>query len=266
MMPELPEVQFTIQSIRPQVCGKKIEKISIIHPKLTRPKPELFIQAAEKQKIVSLSRHGKWIIFHLEAAPAMLLHLRMTGRLTILPAHAPLPNYSVATLGLEGDINLVFSDMRKFGRLYLVEDISDFLKNIGPDALSADFTPASFRSGLLASRQKMKPLLLSQRLVAGLGNIYVDESCFAAGIKPERLANTLSDKEAISLYEHIRRILKAAVTLGGTSFDAVWAGGGYQHQLQVFHRQGQACFRCGSKIEKIKLAGRGTHFCPNCQK
>ncbi len=265
-MPELPEVQFTIENITPQISSNTIVAAAILHSKVCQPEPAQFIEILENRRIIGLSRHGKWIIFQLEPPLTMLLHLRMSGRLFVQNTQDVLPKYCVAALHLDGGHTLVFSDMRKFGRMLLLENTADFLKKIGPDALSPAFTKEYFYSGLKGTRQKIKPLLLSQRLVAGLGNIYTDEACFAAAIHPAQNAGALNTAEIYRLYFEIKRILQAAIAFGGTSFDAVWAGGGYQKQLQVFHRQGKACPRCGSKIEKIKLAGRSTHFCPKCQK
>ena len=249
-----------------QSCGKQIANVEIYHPKLSIPEPQRFAALLEKRRIVEISRHGKWIIFHLEPKSAMLLHLRMSGRLAMLLPGDPLPKYCVAAFELKNGQRLAFSDARKFGRIIFTHCAKTYLQALGPDALSKQFRINYFQEMLRASRQKIKALLLGQRVVSGLGNIYADECCFAAGIHPLRQANSLRDGEIIRLYEAIQQILESSIALGGTSFDAVWTGGGYQKELQVFHRQGKVCLRCGETIQKIKSGGRGTHFCPKCQK
>ena len=188
----------------------------------------------------------------------------MSGRLNVVPqAEAYTPHARVVWL-LDDGWALRFDDARKFGRVYLVDQVSTVTGKLGPDALS--ITAEDFTSRLLGKRGALKPILLDQTFIAGVGNIYADEALFAARLHPKRLASTLDADEAGRLYAAIRRALLNGIAANGASFDWVYPGGSYQHQFKVYGRTGEACECCGGPISRILVGQRSTHFCAACQK
>jgi formamidopyrimidine-DNA glycosylase len=189
----------------------------------------------------------------------------MTGSLWIEPAEAPLHSHIRTVFGLDNDHQLRFKDMRKFGRVYLVDDPDQVVGKLGPEPLAADFTSADFKNLFRKRTGRLKPLLLNQTFIAGLGNIYADESCFAAGLDPRRAVNTLSPAELERLYQAIRQSLQQGITYKGASLDEIYLGGEFQNHFQVYGRTGEPCYTCGLAIARIVLGGRSTHFCERCQ-
>ncbi len=190
----------------------------------------------------------------------------MTGRLVV--AREP-PARTTIAFGLDGGDWFCLVDMRKFGRAWLVARASEVVGHLGPEPLSRNFTAARFEAMLAPRQARLKPLLLDQRFLAGLGNIYVDESLHAARIHPLRTAASLSVGEVRLLHRHIRRILRAAIAAGGTTVQDFagpdGAPGRFRDRLQVFRRTGEPCYRCGTAVERSVVAQRGTHSCPRCQ-
>jgi formamidopyrimidine-DNA glycosylase len=213
-----------------------------------------------------VGRRGKFIVFELDPSDrTLLIHLRMSGRLAVVSADAPPDPYAHTVLTLDNNHELRFSDTRKFGQLYLLADPEEILGKLGPEPLSDEFTPAWLTEALARRRRAIKPLLLEQSFVAGLGNIYTDEVLFRAAVDPRRPANTLTECEVERLHESIRAVLQEAIDHQGTSLDWVYPEGGMQERLLVYGRTGEPCVCCETPVERIVLGQRGTHFCPSCQ-
>jgi len=263
-MPELPEVEtIRRQLVSAGVVGKTIEKVSNHWKRTVDPlTPTAFRKKVEGQTIEGISRHGKWLIFELGDIDNLLVHLRMTGGFSFEPS-----KHDRVTFQFADGTKLYFRDPRKFGRMR----IAPFPTGLGPDALQ--IAPRGFFQTLEKTSRQLKPLLLDQSFVAGIGNIYADEALFAARLRPDRRANTLSDDEKTELYWAITNTMKAAVKNGGTSLgtgqgnyvDLNGNSGGHQDKAKVYGRGGEPCVECGRPLEKIKLAQRATVFCPDCQ-
>ncbi len=271
-MPELPEVETVIRELRPLIVGKCIERVEALWPKTWVNRSEVPIDG---QCIKAIQRQGKYLIFPLDVT-TLIIHLRMTGRLAFAPDAKTNPaelqdlNHVRLVLHFTDGSHLIFNDTRKFGRVYHVADPAEILKNTGKDALDEDWTPELFYRMLAGRKTGIKAFLMSQKFISGLGNIYTDESLFRAGIHPERSAGSLSRKEAESLFESVRFILEQAVKNMGSTIsdyrDAYGNPGKNQLYFKVYKREGQPCFNCGTPIEKKRVAGRSTRFCPKCQK
>lgn len=274
-MPELPEVETIVRGLRNLIIGYTIEDVVIRAEKLVvYPSLEEFRESLKGKTIREVDRRGKYILIKLAAEKTLVVHLRMTGRLLVLPRETDYDKHTHIILQLDKDLDLRFHDLRKFGRMYLV-DRDDYrpvggLLKLGPEPLSAEFTLEAFTRALSEKKTNIKALLLDQGFIAGLGNIYTDEALFYAAISPERTSDSLKEEEIEALYNSIRLVLEKGIAAGGTSFsdyrDARGEKGNFQEELQVYRRAGQECHRCGSTIIRTRLAGRGTHYCPGCQK
>jgi formamidopyrimidine-DNA glycosylase len=270
-VPELPEVETIVRELRPHLAGETILDAhvdwarSIAHPVEDIPH---FCAGLIDRRIVRLWRRGKHVVLDLDDGRHLLIHLRMSGRLLLSPQGRP--EHLRLVLHLSRGGRLYFYNMRKFGRLWLVDDPDQVIGDLGPEPLSEAFTPALFLSMIRKHRGMLKPLLLNQQFLAGLGNIYVDESLFRAGLHPQRTADTLTQAEVYALHGAIQDVLRQALAHHGTTFDGIFVRpqgeeGRQQEGLLVYGQQDQACARCGATIERIVVGGRGTHFCPHCQ-
>jgi formamidopyrimidine-DNA glycosylase len=223
-------------------------------------------------------RRGKYIVVDLEregsdpaGAGALVIHLRMTGRLHVDPLHEDKRPYTRVACRLDDGCELRFVDVRKFGRFRFLRDPEELLRDLGPEPLGDTFTREWFHAGLLRRRRLLKPLLLDQSFLAGLGNIYVDESLHAARLHPLTRSNTVGRRKADALWLAIRETLVAAIEREGSSFDTFYRTpegqpGSYQDRFQVYGRDGKPCLTCGRKIRKIVVGQRGTHYCTRCQR
>ncbi len=273
-MPELPEVETIRQQLEALVSGAGILGGTVYLPKVIRqPSPEVFADLISNRKILSVTRRGKYLLFGLSGGYTLVIHLRMTGQLICEKEGAPPPRHTHLILHLERDRRLRFTDLRQFGRVWLLP-ASDTrsqagMEKLGPEPLSPEFTETYFATRLKNSRRSLKPLLLDQQVVAGIGNIYADEALHHAGLHPNRRADGLNSREAKALYRAVKEVLREGVSHRGTSIrnylDAEGRAGRHQDFLKVHNRAGRPCPRCGSTIEKIKCGGRGTCFCPSCQ-
>ncbi|MFW5988239.1 MAG: bifunctional DNA-formamidopyrimidine glycosylase/DNA-(apurinic or apyrimidinic site) lyase [bacterium] len=274
-MPELPEVETIVNGLRELIKNKIILDVTIREPNIIAfPDADLFEEEIRDREIIQLRRRGKYILIELEGQKTMVIHLRMTGRLLVKPGELEYDKHSHLIFHLDNNFDLRFHNVRKFGRVYLIDN-NDYLKagglaKLGPEPLSEEFTLKRFKELLNNRSTNIKALILNQNFLAGLGNIYADEALYKAGILPFRKVNTLKDAEIEKLYQAIKMVLKDAIKAGGTSFsdyrNAQDKKGYFQNELKVYQRAGESCPVCGSKIEKTKVAGRGTHFCPVCQK
>jgi formamidopyrimidine-DNA glycosylase len=271
-MPELPEVETVVRGLRTPLIGHTITKVVIIWPRsVGAPDADTFVQRLTGATITGVGRRGKWIVIELSGEQNLLIHLRMTGQLMLEPTDCPGNEYARVILYLDSGRRLRFSDMRKFGRVILTEDVNEVLGDLGPEPLTEDFTLQKFKHMLAQRSGRIKPLLLNQRFLAGLGNIYVNEALWQAGVHPLRPANSLSSAEVEALYHAIRAVLRAAIDEGGTTLDngnfrqANGEAGEFASQLQVYDREGAPCACCGTPVERITVGQRGTYFCPCCQ-
>lgn len=272
-MPELPEVETIKRTLEPLLLGETITQAELYLEKaLKLASPQQFKSAVEGAVISKLLRRGKHLIIRIDKGYDLIFHLRMTGRLLYMKQDEELPKHTTAVFWLADEKKLVFGDVRKFGTIHLTpagewEEVSS-LKGIGVEPLGAYFTLDYFTQGL-AKKTKIKALLLDQTFIAGLGNIYVDESLFRAGIHPERPANSLSKAEAKRLHKAVRETVELGVKHRGTSvsdyLDGLGQRGEFQNLLAVYRKRGEACPSCGAPIERIKVGGRSSHYCPNCQ-
>ncbi len=269
-MPELPEVETIKNDLRPLLVGRTILEVSVAWEGcVDRPSVQEFRDQIAGRCIEDVKRRGKFLTLTLSGGSALLVHLRMTGRLLVKEATDPGETHTRLSLRLDDSRELRFVDVRKFGRLYLVRNPEEILRDLGPEPLDEDLAAEDFRTLFRNRRGMIKPLLLNQRFIAGLGNIYVDEALFRARIHPRRKADGLTLEELTRLYHAIRHVLRQGIEDGGTSLtDYVRPDGGegrHQEQLFVFRRAEERCPRCGTMIERIVVAGRGTFICSRCQ-
>jgi formamidopyrimidine-DNA glycosylase len=265
-VPELPEVETTAHRLDPDLVGRTITHVHLDWPRHT-PDPDLLCSLLPGRTVTSVGRRGKFLVITLDPPDrTLLIHLRMSGRLLVVPAGAEPDPYAHTVLALDDGHELRFSDVRKFGQLYLPADPEEILGKLGPEPLSPAFTPAWLAEALGRRRRAIKPLLLEQTFVAGLGNIYTDEVLFRARIDPRRPASGLDRGEVRRLHAAIRGVLREAIDHQGTSLDWVYPEGGMEDRLQVYGRAGEPCVHCQTRIERIVLGQRGTHFCPSCQR
>lgn len=273
-MPELPEVETVRRTLENLVLGKTIEKVSVRLPRIVQQPQDLeqFAMQLQGTTITQIGRRGKFLKFFCE--PWVLVsHLRMEGKYRVQKKEDPLEKHTHVIFHFTDDEELRYLDVRQFGTMHLFtagqEDQLLPLKKLGVEPLSTGFNAILFQQQLSMKQTKIKPLLLNQECVVGLGNIYVDEALFLAGIHPERRANTLFPEEVVRLYQKIRDVLSKAVDAGGSSIRSYVDGKGdmglFQQQLQVYGRKEEPCYQCTSPIERIVVGGRGTHICVSCQ-
>lgn len=274
-MPELPEVETIVQGLQPVLGQQRISDLKILLPKIIRSENERPVHLISK-KIINVFRFGKNIIIQLSGERYLRIHLKMTGQLLINKPTDPVQKHTHVIFGLENEKNekleLRYRDLRQFGYIQILTDKEwdTWLKNskLGPDPLEISFP--SFSERLRNKRGKIKAVLLDQGFLRGLGNIYVDEILHLARINPETPAFSLSEEFIQCLYQAMRTILQAAIQQKGSSVrnyvEASGERGQYQRQHRVYGRAGLPCLSCGSEVKKIRVAGRGTCFCPQCQR
>jgi len=262
-MPELPEVETTVRSIAPYITGHAILHAKVFSHRVTRANFAVTTKALIGATIQTVRRRGKQIFVELDRG-VLYIHLGMTGKLLW---NGTRTKYARAVFDLDNG-TLIFDDVRQFGRVEYFREIPDFLARTGPDALTV--TASEFLARLKRHRGHIKPLLLNQAFIGGVGNIYADESLFASGIHPRARAHRLTKRRAENLHSHIVAILKAAIQNHGSSIsnyvDADGASGNYQQHHNVYGRTGEPCPACGTAITRIVLGQRGTHHCSRCQR
>lgn len=264
-MPELPEVETIVRGLQRPLVNRTFTGVTVLWPNAVKtPLPELKSRLPG-QRIESLTRRGKYLQFSLSGGDTLFLHLKMSGELLVESNDEPLHPHMRTIFDLDNQHQLRFKDTRKFGRVYLVDDPAQVTAQLGPEPLADDFTVEDFIALFAGRRGRLKPLLLNQHFLAGVGNIYGDESCFVARIHPRRQVDTLSETELTRLYQAIRQVLNHGIVHKGASLDEVYKGGEFQNHFQVYGRAGEPCLRCGTPIERVVLGGRSTHFCPRCQ-
>ena len=270
-MPELPEVETIAVRLRtgspdhPSLINRTILGTQLFWERtLVTPSPSEFEKSIPGQFLRNVSRRGKYLVFELSQG-ILLVHLRMSGDMLVEPVTAQIAKHHRLTLDLEGDIRLAFNDARKFGRVWLTSNPESILGRLGPEPLDESFTPSDFHQRLLKHRRQIKPLLLDQQFIAGLGNIYTDEALNLTKLHPQSRSDSLTSVQANVLLSSIRQVLYEAISRNGTSIDWVYKGGGYQKSLRVYQRAGEPCKNCGSLIQRKVVGQRGTYYCPSCQ-
>ncbi len=274
-MPELPEVETVVRLIRPRLVGRTIAGARVHWTRtLGGVSPARFTRAVTGARVTRVWRRAKYAVLDLEreAAPAGFLvgHLRMTGRFHVEPpGYDPGPHLRVS-LPLDDGRTFHFIDVRKFGRLWFTTRLETLLGRLGPEPLDDDFTADWLLAALRAKRRQLKPLLLDQTFLAGLGNIYVDEALHRSGLHPLRPSQRVDAAHARRLHAAIRETLTAAIAREGSSFDVFYRTpegqpGQYQDEFRVYARAGQPCLACGTPVERLIVGQRGTHVCPTCQ-
>ena len=271
-MPELPEVETIRRTLLPKLTGATILSGEVLHEKMVLGiTAEEFLKRVSGRKITDLQRRGKYLLLELSAGTVIGIHLRMTGQLTVEGADEPPAKATYFRLFLDDGTELRFRDQRKFGKVFLFEKGKPpaSLRKLGPEPLSPEFSAAAFKKRLAQRKLAVKKALLNQEIVAGIGNIYADETLFEAGIHPARAVNSLTDTEIDALFQAVIKVLSAAIESRGTTFrdyrDGEGRSGAYQNKLKVYGQKGRPCPKCGSLIAKMNFGGRGTHFCPLCQ-
>ncbi|MEN8240952.1 MAG: DNA-formamidopyrimidine glycosylase [Chloroflexota bacterium] len=270
-MPELPEVETIVRALvngnkeTPGIVGKTILGVDIRwEGTIEEPDIDQFIRRIDGQRIEAIGRRAKYLVFTL-SEDTLLVHLRMSGAMLIGPQGVDLAKHVRVAILLEDDLQLAFNNPRKFGRMWLLADPEEKFRKLGPEPLNGDLDAEKFTKKLLARSRQLKPLLLDQSFIAGLGNIYVDESLHLAKLHPLRLANSLQPEEGRELFRAVQNTLNEGIRQNGASIDWVYRGGEFQNQFRVYQQTDQPCLVCGTPISRITVGQRGTHFCPRCQ-
>jgi formamidopyrimidine-DNA glycosylase len=269
-MPELPEVETIVRSLRtskagPGLIGQTIRRVNTTWPRhIEHPSPATFKRKIRDRTIKDVTRRGKYLVLPLDQG-TLLIHLRMSGDLRVTPNASELGPYEHTRFELGNNWDLRFSDARKFGRIGWYRDPGIILDRLGPEPLDSNFSAAMLHERLKARSRQLKPLLLDQFFIAGLGNIYADEALHRAGIHPLRRSDTLSMGETEALWRGMREALYDGLHHNGASIDWVYRGGEFQNHFGVYQRTGESCAVCGTAIQRIVVGQRGTHVCPTCQ-
>jgi formamidopyrimidine-DNA glycosylase len=273
-LPELPEVETIRRTLKELVLGKEIKEVAVYWPKIIKaPEPvEQFQDALIGQTIIEIGRRGKFLIFYLTDY-TLVSHLRMEGKYGVYPKEEPYDKHTHVIFTFTDGSELRYRDVRKFGTMHLFAKGTELetlpLSKLGPEPFSKQFTIEYLTEKLAKTSRKIKPFLLDQVVVVGIGNIYVDESLFRAGIHPERITSSLTKEEISTLHIEIVATLSEAIEKGGSTIRSYVNSQGqigmFQLELFVYDRKGEPCKRCGTILEKMVVGGRGTHFCPVCQ-
>ena len=270
-MPELPEVETIVRCLQARLVGRRLTQVRLKRPEIVAAGPRGLARRLNSCRVQAVRRRGKLIVIDLASAKSLAIHLRMTGQVMIRDS-VPNTRHVHFTAALDDGCVLVYHDARRFGRFYYGDtqalDIFSPSGALGPEPL--EISAARFSARLRSRRRMLKPLLLDQAFLAGLGNIYVDETLFAARLHPRRVSNTVSERQARELLRQIRLVLRAAIRHRGTTVSNYvqvdGRVGGFRKRLKVYGRAGQPCPRCGRAIRKLTVAQRGTHICPTCQR
>jgi len=282
-MPELPEVETIVRKLLrgepverglpayPPPVGHAITRVWTDWPRAAYPSADALIRQLANHRIESIGRRGKYIVFTVgqddtRSVSYLLIHLKMSGRLDVLTAETPRDKHVHFAFALDNGYELRFNDARKFGRVYLVSDPSEITGDLGPEPLEAAFTLKVFRQLMGKKSGALKPLLLDQTFIAGIGNIYADEALWRARLHPLRRAASLKPDEVAALYRGLRQALSDGIRHEGAAIDWVYPEGNYQDHFRVYGRTDEPCRRCGSAIRRIVVGQRSTHFCPRCQR
>jgi len=264
-MPELPEVETFARQLRPALVGKTVLSADLRWKRtLAAPSAKRFKEQIVGQRIIDVGRRAKFLVIQLKDFK-LLVHLRMSGDLLIRSSTIGFEKHDRLIIKLSGNKSLAFNDTRKFGRVWLTANPEEVLGKLGPEPFSKEFTPHWLHTALHKKRRQLKPLLLDQTFLAGLGNIYTDEALHMAKLHPLASSDSVTTKQAEVLHEAIRKVLKEGIRRNGASIDWAYRGGQFQNYFRVYDREGTPCPVCGTEIQKIIVGQRGTHVCPYCQ-
>jgi formamidopyrimidine-DNA glycosylase len=273
-MPELPEVETIRKQLNKEVAGLSVADIWTDAPKMVQPSPAKLLERIRGQKVTAVERRGKLLIFRLSGKENLVLHLRLSGQLFLHKPNDSRDPFLHVIIKLSNGKELRFNDQRKFGYISLVasdEDLEKIVAGYGPEPF-ADLTLEKFSAAVKKSGRAIKVLLLDQKAVSGIGNIYANEALWLAKVHPEAKSSSLSDSQIKSLYEAVLKVLEDGLRLGGATIaddkyrNLYGERGKYAQVVRVYQRKGQPCQRCGHKIEYLKVGQRGTFICPNCQR
>lgn len=269
-MPELPEVETVVRALRQPLIGRTITGVRndwsrhVATPALAELRARI-----GGCRVKAINRRAKYLVFTLTQGETLMIHLKMSGHLAVVDGAEPADKHVHTVFELDNGQELRFRDIRKFGRVYLVQNPAQILGKLGPEPLEGEFTPAVLQERLNGRTRALKPLLLDQERIAGIGNIYADEALFYAKIRPTRPANQLNQQQIHALHAAIQKVLHLGIEREGASIELYvkpdGSKGDMQNAVAVFRRTGEPCYTCGHPIERIVLGGRSTHFCPHCQ-
>ena len=279
-MPELPEVETIAHALRDggsnyqtSVIGQEVQSALVLWPRsLAMPSKEEFVRRIRRKLNTGVSRRGKYLNFSLSEESLLFFHLRMSGNLRLEPAEGasgtpkPFKKHDRLVLIFTNGMRLVFNDPRKFGRIWLTNQAEEVIGELGPEPLDEELTADRFYRMLKGRKRQLKPLLMDQTFLAGLGNIYTDEALHLAKLHPLTKSSDLNKMEAARLLEAIQAVLSEGIQRNGASIDWVYQGGEFQNNFRVYGRKGKPCPACGTAIERLVVSQRGTYICPNCQK
>jgi formamidopyrimidine-DNA glycosylase len=273
-VPELPEVETVRARLEPILVGRRFESVEILDSRLTRPVDPAEVAAElEGERVAAVERRGKYLVVRFESGLLLLVHLRMTGNLVHTRNGAASELHQRAVVRLDDGSDITYRDVRRFGTWLVLrtDELDPYLaERLGADPLEPTFSARELAGRLERRRAPIKAALLDQRTVAGMGNIYADEALWRARIDPRRPAGELEEREVRALHRSVRRALEAGIVRQGATLrdyrTPEGKAGRMQHEFKVYGRTGEPCLRCGTLIEKTRLAGRGTWFCPNCQR
>lgn len=272
-MPELPEVETISRELDKKVTGEKIKEVVINLPKIIKtPAPPVFKKELTGKKIKGVSRRAKFVILEIEGGLYLVIHLKLTGQLIVEKSESPIEKHAHVIFKFASGKDLRFIDLRRFGTMNLVDKLEKIkaYSELGDEPLASSFTPERLKEILDKRPTKIKQLLMDQTRIAGIGNIYAAEALFRARINPLRPAKTLNDSEVKKLHREIQEVLKEAIKYKGSSVDDYvttdGTEGGYEKKLLIYGRDKKKCPVCNGEIKTIKLGGRGTNYCPKCQK
>ncbi len=269
-MPELPEVETIARALREggrdgeSILAKKIKFAEVLWERtIAAPDLTTFKRRISEQKVIQIGRRGKYLIIRL-SNDTLLFHLRMSGDLVHRP-NGEAVSHPRLIIHFHGNSRLFFNDPRKFGRVWLLDEPETIISSLGPEPLDELFTAHDFHQRLQTRKRQLKPLLMDQKFIAGLGNIYTDEALYLAKLHPLTPSNTLSFDQAVALRTAIQTVIQEGIRRNGASIDWVYQGGDFQDDFQVYRRTDEDCHRCGTRIERLIVGQRSTHICPSCQ-
>ena len=272
-MPEMPEVETVRRTLFPLIKGKTIKEVTLWYPKIIASDPAEFVQKVAGQEVLTIDRYAKYLLIRLSGNLTIVSHLRMEGKYRLVDVATPKDKHDHVQFAFTDQTALRYNDVRKFGRMQLVETgtekVTTGISKLGVEPNSPEFTVKYLSIGLKRKKKSIKNTLLDQSVVAGLGNIYVDEVLWESKIHPLSMANKIPQKKVKELHDNINALISLAIEERGTTIhtylDANGQTGGFQKMLQVYGHRGEPCVRCGTPLEKIKVTGRGTTYCPHCQ-
>ena len=272
-MPEMPEVETVRRTLLPLIKGKTIKEVTVWYPKIITGDAKEFARQLTGKKIENIDRYAKYLLIRLSDNLTIVSHLRMEGKYRLVKVNTKKDKHDHVQIVFKDNSALRYNDVRKFGRMQLIKTGTEREKTgiskLGVEPNSAAFTVSYLQNGLARKKKNIKNTLLDQSIVAGLGNIYVDEVLWETNIHPLSQANTIPAEKIVQLHDNINSLIELAIAERGTTIhtylDANGKTGGFQKMLQVYGHKGEPCVRCGTPLEKIKVNGRGTTFCPKCQ-